>query len=43
MPGRAEQKRRRGPRADDFRITEFCDDAVIRLFCPTAQPFFPRC
>lgn len=23
----------------DFRITEFCDDALMLLFCPTCQPF----
>ncbi|QQO35876.1 hypothetical protein JJC00_10030 [Bradyrhizobium diazoefficiens] len=38
MPGLANRKRRRGI-AGYFKITEFCDDAPMRLFCPTCQPF----
>lgn len=38
MPGLANRKRRRGF-AGYFRITEFRDDALMRLFCPTCQPF----
>jgi len=36
MPGGAKRKRRSGA-TSIFRITEFCDDALMRLFCPTSQ------
>lgn len=39
MPGLANRKRRRRI-AERFRITEFCDDALMPLFCPTCQPLF---